>query len=104
VLISTQDRCTVCARTFQRIRNHFGHNQWYSYVTWVKWKLVTVHLDIVLISTQDRSTVCAKCTIGPKSFWTHVIVLLGDVDQVKAHFDMFGDSSNFDARKVHSLR
>jgi hypothetical protein len=33
-------------------------------MTWVKWKLVSVHLEIVLISTQDRYTVCAKRTIG----------------------------------------
>jgi hypothetical protein len=33
-------------------------------MTWVKWKLVSVHLEIVLISTQDRYTFCAKRTIG----------------------------------------
>jgi hypothetical protein len=33
-------------------------------ITWVKWKLVSVRLDIVLISTQDRCKVCAKHTIG----------------------------------------
>jgi hypothetical protein len=27
-------------------------------MTWVKWKLVLVHLEIVLISTEDRCTVC----------------------------------------------
>jgi hypothetical protein len=30
----------------------------------------------------------------------HLIVLLGDVDQAEAHFDLFGDSFNFGARKV----
>jgi hypothetical protein len=44
--------------------NLFRHTQWYSYVMYVKWKLILVHLEIVLISTQDRCTVCAKCTIG----------------------------------------
>jgi hypothetical protein len=29
-----------------------------------KWKLVSVHLEIVLILTQDRCTVCAECSIG----------------------------------------
>jgi hypothetical protein len=29
-----------------------------------KWKLVSVHLEIVLILTQDRCAVCAECTIG----------------------------------------
>ena len=33
-------------------------------MTWPKWKLVFVHLDIVLILMQDRCTVCAKRTIG----------------------------------------
>ena len=47
-----------------RLRNHFGPNVWYSYVTWVKWKLVSVHLEIVLISTQDRCMVCVECTTG----------------------------------------
>jgi hypothetical protein len=52
----------------------------------------------VLILTQDRCTVCAKCTIGS------VIVLVApdgtpyDEAQVEAHFDLFGDSTNLDAR------
>ena len=29
----------------------------------VKWKLVSVRLEIVLVLVQDRCTVCAKCTI-----------------------------------------
>ena len=33
-------------------------------MTWVKWKLVSVCLEIVLISKQDRFTVCAEHTIG----------------------------------------
>jgi hypothetical protein len=51
VLVSVQDRCTVCAR-------------WYSKLTRIKWKHVLVYLDIVLIWTQDRCTVCAERTIG----------------------------------------
>ena len=30
----------------------------------VKWRLISVRLEIVLTSTQDRCPVCAKCTIG----------------------------------------
>ena len=30
----------------------------------LKWKLVSVLLDIVLILTQDRCIVCVECTIG----------------------------------------
>jgi hypothetical protein len=51
---------------YHRLESHFGRNQWYSYVTWVKLKLVSVHLEIVLISTQNRCEVCAECTIGSK--------------------------------------
>ena len=47
-----------------RLRNHFGCIRWYSDVTWVKWILVSVHLETVLVSTQDRSTVCDERTIG----------------------------------------
>jgi Fe-S-cluster-containing dehydrogenase component len=41
VLVSVQDRCTVCA----------------------KWMLVSFRLEIVLILTQGKCTVCAKHTI-----------------------------------------
>ena len=32
----------------------------------VKWKLVSVRLEIVLVLVQDRSTVCGDRTIGSK--------------------------------------
>ena len=47
-----------------RLRNHFGFTRWYFDVTWVKWMLVSVHLEIVLFSMQDISRVCAERTIG----------------------------------------
>jgi hypothetical protein len=34
------------------------------------------------VSLQDRCTVCAKRKIALKSFWTHPMVVLGDVAQV----------------------
>ena len=34
-----------------------------SYVTWVMWNLVLVYLEAVLASVQDRCTVCAKHSI-----------------------------------------
>ena len=37
-------------------------------VTWIKWKLVSVYLEIVLISAQDRCVVGANRTIGSKIF------------------------------------
>ena len=63
----------------------------------VKWKLVWIHLEIVLIMTQDRCTVCAERTKAWKSFWAHLMVLLGDVSHVQARFGPFGDSVNLDA-------
>jgi hypothetical protein len=33
-----------------------------------------------------------------KSFWAHLIELIGDMGQVEARFDTFGDSVNVDAR------
>ena len=50
--------------TYHRFENHFGCTRWNSYVTWLKWKLFLVHLEIVLILTQDRCTACAEYTIG----------------------------------------
>jgi hypothetical protein len=33
-----------------------------------------------------------------KSFWAHLMVLLGDVGQIEARFGLFGDSINLEAR------
>ena len=54
------------------------------------WKLVLIHLEIV--SVQDRCTVCADIVFNAP------MVLLGDEAQVEAHFGLFGDSANLDAR------
>ena len=81
-----------------RLRNHFGCTRWYSDVTWVKWILVSIHLEIVLVSTQDRSTVCAERTIGSKINLVHLMVLLGEVDEVEARFSLFRGTVNLDAR------
>jgi cytochrome b len=53
-------------RMYHKHGNRFGHNRWYSYVMYVKWKLVLVHLVVVLASAQDRCTVSVECTIGLK--------------------------------------
>ena len=47
-----------------RLANHFGRNRWYFYVTWVRWTLVSIRLEILLISAQDRCPVCAESTMG----------------------------------------
>jgi hypothetical protein len=59
----------------------------------LKWKLVSIRLEIVLILTQDGCTFCAQ-----KSFWTYPMELLGDVGHVEARFGPFGDSANLDDR------
>ena len=64
----------------------------------LKWKLVSVCLELVLVSVQDGSTVCAKHTIGLDSVINAPMVLLGDEAQVEAHFSPCGDSANLDAR------
>jgi hypothetical protein len=54
-------------------------------VTWLKWKLASVHLDTLLISAQDRHAVCAECTMSTKTFLVTQRNLLGDIDQMEAH-------------------
>jgi hypothetical protein len=51
-------------QTYHRLRNCFGCTGSYSWVTRLKWKLVSVHLETVLVSVQDRSVVCAKYTMA----------------------------------------
>jgi hypothetical protein len=51
-------------QTYHRLRNYFRCTGRYSWATRLKWKLVSVHLEIVIVSVQDRCTVCAKCTIA----------------------------------------
>jgi hypothetical protein len=53
----------VCSlrRTCNTLRNHSRCTRWNSEVTWVKWKLISVHLQTVLTSTQG-STICVEYT------------------------------------------
>ena len=53
-------------------------------MTKVKWKLVSVRLQIVLFLTQDRCTVCAERSIGLGTSLTHPMELLGDVGHVES--------------------
>ena len=39
--------------------------------------------------------------LAQKSFWMHLMVLLGDEAPVEAYFGPFGDSCNLNAREVH---
>jgi hypothetical protein len=70
---------------------------------YVKWKLVSVCLEIVLVSAQDRCMVCAECTLGIKII-LDIANGTSNVGQKEARFDPFGDSVNLDTRYVHGLR
>jgi hypothetical protein len=63
ILVSVQDRCTICAKRtiaqksfWMHVRALLGSR--------LKWKLISVRLEIVLTLTQDRCTVWAESTIG----------------------------------------
>jgi hypothetical protein len=50
--------------TYHRIRNYFRCTGWYSSVTRLKWKLVSVRLETVLVSVQEWCMVCTQYTIA----------------------------------------
>ena len=67
-------------------------------MTWLKWKLDFVRLEILLILMQDRCMVCAEYSIG-----SEIILDAPDgtpryVGHVKSHFGPFGDSVSVGAR------
>ena len=62
------------------------------------WKHVSVCLEIVLILMQDSAQFVPNVLLAQKSFWMHLMVLLGDVDQAEARLNPFGDSVNVGAR------
>ena len=64
----------------------------------LKWKLVSVCLEIVLVSVQDRCMICTKRTIGSEIIFDAPMVLLGDEAQVEGCLGPFGDSANLGTR------
>ena len=73
-------------------------------MTRLKWKLVSIHLEIVLILTHDRCTVCVERTIGSEIILDAHDGTPTDVVHVESHFFQFGGSVSVGARKVHTLR
>jgi hypothetical protein len=63
--VSVQDRCMVCVRHTIGLEIFLDAPDGYL-VTRLRWKLVSVLLEIVLILTQYRCTVCIKRTMGSK--------------------------------------
>jgi hypothetical protein len=57
----------------------------------LKWKLVSVRLEVVLILTEHRCTVCAIHTIGSEIVWTHWM-------EHESHFGPFRDNVSVGAR------
>jgi hypothetical protein len=53
-------------------------------VTRIKWKFISVPLEIMLILTQDRGMVYAECAIGFQIILSAPMGLVGDVGQVEA--------------------
>jgi hypothetical protein len=90
-------------RMFHRLGNHFGRTRWYTYVTWIKLKLILVHLETVLMSTQDRCTVCTERVTGSEMILDAPIELLWYVGQVEARLSLFRDSVHLGARQEHGL-
>ena len=98
VLVSVQDRHMVCAKTYHRLRNHFGHTRWYSLVTRLKWKLISVHVEIVLILTQIGACFAPNVPWAQKSLWMRPMKLLHDMGHVESRFDPFGNDVSVGAR------
>jgi hypothetical protein len=70
----------------------------------LKWKLHSLHLEIVLILTQERCTVWAERTSGSEIILDARMELLGDVGHVESLLSPFVDSVSVDARLVHGSR
>jgi hypothetical protein len=68
MLILTQDRCKVCAECAIGLGIILATPDGNFSMTWVKWKHVLVHLEIVLISLQDMGTIFAECSMGIEIF------------------------------------
>ena len=61
-------------------------------MTRLKWKLISVRVEIVVILTQDRCSVCAEHTIGSEIILDAPMEPICEVGHVESHFGLFGDS------------
>jgi hypothetical protein len=85
-------------QTYHRLRNDFGRTRWYPYVTRLKWKLISFHLEIVPILTQDRCMVYAERTIGLEIILDAPNGTPRRVGHGKSCFSMFAYSVGVSAR------
>jgi hypothetical protein len=65
VLVSVQDRCTVCAKHTTATKFFLNAPDGTKRKR-LKWMLISVCLKIVLFLTQDRCTICTEPTTGSK--------------------------------------
>ena len=96
VLVSAQDRCTVCTECNTGVEIALGTPRWYSYSMYVKLKLVLVHLAAI-VSARERCMVCTERTICLEIILAAPDGTPRDEGQVKAHFSPFRDSVNLSA-------
>ena len=68
----------------------------------VMWNLTSFHLKIVLVSGKIGALFAPNVPLAQKSFWTHPMVLLGDVGQLECCFGLLRASVG--ARLVHGWR
>ena len=69
----------------------------------LKWKLISIHLEIVLILTQIGAWFAPNVPWAQNKFWTRPMELLRDMCRVESCFDAFGDGVSVGARKMHGL-
>jgi hypothetical protein len=88
--------CTVCAKHTIGSKIVLD-TRLYSKGMRLKWKLISISLEIVLILRQDTCTVCAKHTRGSKIILDALDGSPTDEAQVDARFSPFGHNANFEA-------
>ena len=67
-------------------------------MTWIMCNLTSFRLETVLVSVQDRCMVCARRTLGSEIVLDATDGTTSYKAQVEAHFSLFRDSANLDAR------
>jgi hypothetical protein len=67
-------------------------------VTRLKWKVGSVHLEIVVTLRKVGAQFAPSVLEAQISFWTHRMELLGDMGHVVSRFGPFGDSVSVSAK------
>ena len=67
-------------------------------MTRVIWNLTSFCLETVYCQCEIGAWFALDVPYSQKSFWTHLMVPIGDEAQVEARFGPFGDKAILDAR------